>query len=321
MNSFPMLIRREFWEHRSLWIAPLIWVGIIVVMVLWGVFVSLSHEEASRVLDAQTVEEIRDMSEADREKMRHAIALPEAGKQTAFAFSYLAIAWFISGFVSIVVFFYLIDCLYQERRDRSILFWKSMPVSDTQVVLSKLAVALGVVPIGVLLLAAVTQLFLFIVLWLRFHGTVIGEIMPDWSFVSWFRAQLIALGVMAGGVMWYAPIAGYLLLVSVWARRNVFLWAVLPPVSLIALEGFFFQGTHVVEFIGRRFSGYITEMNLDSNSFKDQVDHEQMPSIDDVFSALDLSGMFTSAEAWAGIAATAAMIFVTIRIRRFRDDS
>jgi ABC-2 type transport system permease protein len=321
MNTFPMLIRREFWENRSLWIAPLIWVGIIVVMVLWGVFVSLRHEDTNLVLDAQTVEEIRGMSDADREKMRGAIAFPEEGKQTAFAFSYLAIAWFISGFVSIVVFFYLIDCLYQERRDRSILFWKSMPVSDTQVVLSKLAVALGVVPVGVLLLAAATQLFLFIVLWLRFHGTVIGEIMPDWSFVSWFRAQVIALGVMAGGVMWYAPIAGYLLLVSVWARRNVFLWAVLPPVSLVALEGFFFHSTHVVQFIGRRFSGYITEMNLDSNAFKDQVGHERMPSIDDVFSALDLSGMFTSAEAWAGIAAAAAMVFVTIRIRRYRDDS
>jgi ABC-2 type transport system permease protein len=321
MNTFPMLIRREFWENRSLWIAPLVWVGIILVMVLWGVFVSLRHEDANLMLDAQTVEEIRNMSDADREKMRHAMALPEEGKQTAFAFSYLAIAWFISGFVSIVVFFYLIDCLYQERRDRSILFWKSMPVSDTQVVLSKLAVALGVVPIGVLLLAAATQLFLFIVLWLRFHGTVIGEIMPDWSFVSWFRAQIIALGVMAGGVMWYAPIAGYLLLVSVWARRNVFLWAVLPPVSLVALEGFFFHSTNVVEFIGRRFSGYITEMNLDSNAFKDQVGHEQMPSIDKVFSALDLSGMFMSAEAWAGIAATAAMVFVIIRIRRYRDDS
>jgi ABC-2 type transport system permease protein len=195
-----------------------------------------------------------------------------------------------------------------------------MPVSDAHIVLSKLAVALVVVPIGALLLAALTQLVLFVVIWLRFHGTVIGEIMPDWSFISWFRSQLIALGTTLGGVMWYAPIAGYLLLISIWARRNVFLWAVLPPVSLVALEGFFFHSTNVLEFLGRRFSGYITEMNLDSTGFRNRR-LDQMPRVDDVFSAIDLSGMFTSVEAWIGIAATAAMIFVTIRIRRYRDDS
>jgi ABC-2 type transport system permease protein len=321
MNTFPMLIRREFWEHRSLWIAPLIWVGIIVVMVLWGVFVSTRHEDLSEFLDAETIAAIPDMSAEDRAEMQRAMDIPDERKQTAFAFSYLAIAGFISGFVTIVVFFYLIDCLYSERRERSILFWKSMPVSDAHVVLSKLAVAMIVVPIGALLLAAVTQLFLYIVFWLRFHGTVIGAIMPDWSFIAWFRSQLIALGVTLGGVMWYAPIAGYLLLVSVWARRNVFLWAVLPPVSLVAIEGFFLRSTHVLEFIGRRFSGYVAEMNLDSQAFKRQVGHDEMPRVDDVFSALDLSGMFTSVEAWAGIAATAAMIFVIIRIRRYRDDS
>jgi ABC-2 type transport system permease protein len=315
-----MLIRREFWEHRSLWIAPLVWVGIIVVMVLWGVFVTARNDHASVIMDAQSIEQMQ-LTAEDRAKMRNAVAIPEEGKQMAFAFSYLAIAGLIAGFVSIVVFFYLIDCLYSERRDRSILFWKSMPVSDAQVVLSKLAVALVVVPIGVLLLAAATQLVLFIVLWLRFHGTVIGEIMPDWSFLSWFRAQLVAFGVMAGGVMWYAPIAGYLLLVSIWARKNVFLWAVLPPVSLMALEGFFFHSSNVVEFLGRRFTGYITEMNLDSDTFKHQVGEDRMPRIDDVFGALDLSGMFMSVEAWTGVAAAAAMIFVTIRIRRQRDES
>lgn len=321
MNTISMLIRREFWEHRSLWIAPLVWVGIILVMVLWGVFVSMRQHDGHGVLDAETIAAIPDMSAEDRAKMERALEMPEDRKQTAFAFSYLAIAGFISGFVTIVVFFYLIDCLYSERRDRSILFWKSMPISDAHVVLSKLAVALIVVPIATLILAAVTQLVLFVVLWLRFHGTVIGEIMPDWSFIAWFRSQLIALGVTLAGIMWYAPIAGYLLLISIWARRNVFLWAVLPPVSLVALEGFFLHSTNVLEFLGRRFSGYIAEMNLDSNAFKHQVDDEQMPRVDDVFNALDLSAMLTSVEAWLGIAATAVMIFVTIRIRRYRDDS
>jgi len=321
MNTFPVLIRREFWEHRSLWIAPLVWVGIIICMVLWGVFASTQHGHAQEILDAKSVAEISQLSEHDRAEMRRAMEFPEDRKQTAFAFSYLAISGLISAFVTIVVFFYLIDSLYSERRDRSILFWKSLPISDTEVVLSKFAVAMVVVPIGVLLLAAVTQLFLFLVLWVRFHGTVIGEIMPDWSFIAWFRSQLIALGVMFGGVLWYAPIAAYLLLVSSWARRNVFLWAILPPISLVALEGFFAHSTVVLQFFGRRFSGYIAEMHLDSRDFSQQAGPDQMPRLDEVVGAFHFSGVFTSPETWLGILAAAAMLFVTIRIRRYRDES
>ena len=97
--------------------------------------------------------------------MQKAIDLPQERKETIFAVSFLAIFGLISVFMTIVVFFYLIDCLYTERKDRSILFWKSLPLSDTEVVLSKLAVAIVVVPIGVILLTAVMQFLLYIIVW------------------------------------------------------------------------------------------------------------------------------------------------------------
>ncbi len=165
MNTMLMLVRREFWEHRSLWIAPLVWAGIIIVLSAWAFFVIIPRHAPEGVLDATNVEEIQGLSDADREEVRKAIETANAHDvpkaTTTISFSFLGISQLISAFACIVVFFYLIDCLFTERRDRSILFWKSLPLSDTQVVLSKLAVALIVVPVGVVLLAAATQFVLF----------------------------------------------------------------------------------------------------------------------------------------------------------------
>jgi ABC-2 type transport system permease protein len=229
----------------------------------------------------------------------------------------------VTTFTSIVVFFYLLDCLYAERRDRSILFWKSLPISDSRVVLTKLAVALVVVPLGAILLAAAMQLVIGLMVWLRFHGTPLGAHVPDWSLLSWFKSLLVALVLGLGGVMWYAPIAGYLLLMSSWARRNVFLWAVLPPAALAALEGFFFHSMHVLRFLGWRFTGYTHLLHLDPSTLNVgmRANSEDLPHITDVMSQLDMSGMFMNLEVWAGLAVAAAMTFAAIRLRRYRDDT
>jgi ABC-2 type transport system permease protein len=281
----------------------------------------LGGESARALLSANNVEELQSLSEQEREHLREAIAMPEERAQTPLAFTYLALSGLISGFASIVVFFYLIDCLFSERRDRSILFWKSLPVSDTQVVLAKFLVAMIVVPFAVILLSALVQLLMLGIWTLRTSGTVIGEITPDWNLISWLRAQGIELGLMLGGVMWYAPIAAYFMLLSVWARKLVILWAVVPLVAVPVLEKFFMDTTHVLEFIGQRFGGFVGEMNLDKAPFEGHHEGLHLPRVQDLYDALDLSGMFTSVEAWAGMAAAALMLFLTIRIRRYRDDS
>jgi ABC-2 type transport system permease protein len=320
MNTgFPMLIRREFWEHKSLWIAPLVWVGFITLFFTWAVIQGPDNHEARIVINAHSVDQMG-LNAADQHELQRAIDLPDDRKQTLFAASFLAIFGLISVFMTVVVFFYLIDCLYTERKDRSILFWKSLPVSDAEIVYSKLAVATIVVPLGVIVLTAVMQLLLFIIVWLRLHGSVIGEVMPDWSFVAWLRSQAVALGVTLGGVLWYAPIAAYLLLLSAWVKNKVFLWVVLPPVALPVLEKVFLGSNHVAAFLGRRFSGYIQEMKLDPNAFE-AGNSGHLPAVSDVYNAFHLSNVFKTPEMWLGVAAAAAMIFLAIRIRRYRDDS
>jgi ABC-2 type transport system permease protein len=314
-TTFPMLIRRELWEHKSLWIAPLVWVGLITVFFTWGI-IQGPDPDARIIMDMQSMDQ---MNEHERREMQKAIDLPQDRKESIFAVSFLAIFGMISVFMTIVVFFYLIDCLYTERKDSSILFWKSLPVSDAEVVLSKLAVAMVVVPIGVILLTAAMQFLLYIIVWLRVHDTVIGEVMPDWSFVAWLRSQVVALGVTLGGVLWYAPIAAYLLLLSAWAKNKVFLWAVLPPIGLSVLEKVFQGSSHIAQFIARRFAGYIEEMRLDPNAF--EPNNERLPAVSDVYDAFHLSNVFQTPEMWLGVAAAGALIFVAIRIRRYRDDS
>jgi ABC-2 type transport system permease protein len=315
-TTFPMLIRREFWEHKSLWIAPLVWVGLITLFFNWALFHVPDGGHSSIKVDGRPVAEVT----LSGTELQRKLDVPEEGKEGAFAISYLAIFGLISVFMTIVVFFYLIDCLYTERKDRSILFWKSLPVSDASVVLSKLAVAMLVVPIGVILLTAVTQVVNYLTALAILHGTTIGEIFPDWSFGAWLRSQAIALGVMLGGVLWYGPIAGYLMLLSAWAKNKVFLWTILPPIALPVLEKVFLQSNHVLDFLGQRFTGYIGLMKVDPNAFE-AGDHERFPAVDDVYNAFHLSNVFTSAEMWLGVAAGAAMVYAAIRIRRYRDES
>jgi ABC-2 type transport system permease protein len=182
-------------------------------------------------------------------------------------------------------------------------------------------VALVVVPFGAVALSALLQLLVLAIWSIKWSGTVMGQLTPDWNILAWLRAQVVELGVTLGGVMWYAPIAAYFLLLSVWARKLVFLWVVVPLISLPLLEWFFTGEHHVAEFIAQRFGGYWREMNLDQSVFNVAHEGARLPSVHDVYDAIDISGMFTSGEAWIGIAAAAAMTFLAIRIRRYRDDS
>ena len=107
MKVLLMQIRRELWEHRSLWIAPLL-VGILLLATVI------------------TVHNVQLYTVANATRIFPPLVVMLFG---------WGIPFYIAAGVVVVV--YLLDCLYGERRDRSILFWRSLPVSDTQTVLAK----------------------------------------------------------------------------------------------------------------------------------------------------------------------------------------
>jgi ABC-2 type transport system permease protein len=310
------LIRREVWENRSLWIAPLVVAGIILVIAAFGGVhvgngndVSLGWNSGSGA----------HMSDQDRESIRSAMAsAPLSKKQIIYAITlstFTAVQLFT---MIIVLFFYLLDSLLAERKDRSILFWKSLPVSDSEVVLSKLLTAAVVTPVFVLLVSSALQV-LFAGVWsMRFSGSVLGDALMAWDGSTWLKIQASFLLLLASAILWYLPILTYLMVVSVWARRNAFLWAVLPPVSILAIEGLILQSHNFGNFLGRRFIGMFQILQASSGKmFGDE--NEGIVTVGEVLKSV--TAVFTHYETWAGVLAAAAMIFAAIRIRRYRDDN
>ncbi len=129
-----------------------------------------------------------------------------------------------------VVFFYCLGSLYDERKDRSILFWKSLPVSDRDTVISKSLTALFVGPLIAIAFALVLSLLVLFSLMVlaAFHGlNLFGLVLGDKNF---YLVILQILSFIPVYVLWALPTVGYLLFVSSWAKTKPFLWAVGVPV-------------------------------------------------------------------------------------------
>ncbi|MBC8025722.1 MAG: hypothetical protein H7Y89_07010 [Steroidobacteraceae bacterium] len=303
MNKVLMLIRREYWENRALWIAPLVIAGIVLISAAFGGI----HTGDKSLLSFGT-------SDGPSEAEIVALAGSMDRREMIYGMTIVSFTVFQLVVLGFVIFFYLLDSLLSERKDRSILFWKSLPVSDSQVVGSKVLTALVTTPIYVMLVSAATQLVFAIVWWLRMRGGPLSDLLMPFDASTWAQVQGGTWILAFVTILWYLPIAGYLLLVSVWARRNAFLWAVLPIVGILLAEGLLMQSRHFAEFLGRRFVGVFQIMGFE---------HAQIP---DEGSSLALfikhaAAVLATWETWAGVAVAAAAFFLVVRIRRYRDDS
>ncbi len=298
MRVLLMQIRREFWEHRSLWIAPLL-VGVLLLAAV------------------ATFSQVQLFFGAAPQAAIPPLFLMLLGWQVPF---YLA--------AGIVVVVYLLDCLYGERRDRSILFWRSMPVSDTQTVLAKLLVGLFIVPLATFLLAAVTSLLASGILALRHHVLVNGRAPPPWNALVWLRAQMFLLYGLVSLLLWYAPYAAYLMLASAWAKRSPYAWAFVPPVLLAIFEYMLFGTNYLGRIVESGFYQLVRlafSLNLQlAFSFGDMgasAPVSRAPGGAVQQPGPGPTGLLESPQLWLGLAAAALMLVLAIRLRRYRDDS
>ncbi len=283
-GKYLVLVRRELWEHRSLWLVPVVVAGLLLCAAMFG---------ALHIGNGVTIS-------TDS-------AVPPGSVRYVGAMSLLGISSVICLFAAIGIIVYLLDCLYAERKDRSILFWKSLPVSDAETVLVKLAVALVIVPLVVAALALLLQPLLAGIFAVRLPAANghLGEL-----FAGTLAGLLPLAGFGVFAILWYAPVATYLMLASIIARRTPLMYAVLPVASLGAAERLVLGSDHVFSFIGERLAPQVGRTFLPAPA-------ESGWSI----AGTDWSGLYLNPALWLGVVAAAAMIFVVIRLRRYRDDT
>lgn len=223
MKRMIALVRREFWENKgALRTTPVVIGGIYVVLMLMSIFTTAHFDE-----DLYTT--------SDLVRMAIGNSTPEMRGEIMYQ-SMLGSSVLFTVVMSFVVFFYLLGALYDDRKDRSILFWKSLPASDLLTIASKLVTAMLLAPLAFFIVLVVTHIIM----------AVIGSIMVvaiganPWSdFLSHFNPfkawGLIAASWLANSI-WALPLYGWLLLVSAFAPRVPLLFATLPPLIISVLQ-------------------------------------------------------------------------------------
>ena len=190
-------------------------------------------------------------------------------------------------------------------------------MSDGLTVASKLLTAFVVVPIGVFLLAMVTYFVFALIIAVR---VAIGTA-PDllvFDAVSWLQLEIIMLGELILGVLWYAPAAAAMLLLSSWVRRPV-LWATLPTIFAPVLERIAFGTHHVWNFLHYRTVGIWAILLHDLNINPERMQSQTLSSA--LMQQLHFGAAFADAGLWSGVVVAAALVYATIRIRRYRDET
>ena len=302
MSRFIWLIRREIWEHKAIWIAPAIVIACLLVLVVTGNV----HLGPIGMMDDSTV--FGDLSHDVQVKLLVIV--------------YAGLALVVDMVMGIVAFFYSLDSLYADRRDRSVLFWKSLPLSDAEAVLSKFAVAAVVIPLITLTAAVVAQLVVATggSVKLAMEGMSAGVMWQPEAITGGF---VIALLWCVTAVLWYAPVISYLMLASAWAPKAPFLWAVLPPVAIWVLERVVLYSEHAGDFITDRLFGLYRMLGarresggLDGSDAGD--DFSELSNVDLV---AGLQDFYSSPELWLGVVAAAAMLAAAVWVRRYRDET
>jgi ABC-2 type transport system permease protein len=278
MNNYFWSLRRELWENRSIYLAPLA-AGAIV---LFGAFLGA----------AKLAGRVRAASPANLHQIVES--------------HYVVGAIVLMVTELAVSIFYCLDALYGERRDRSVLFWKSMPVSDVTTVLAKMSVPVLVIPLVTWGITVATQAVMLGLnsLVLSANGLSTSIVTSHLSLVELARDNFGHLVGFHG--LYYAPLYAWLLLVSAWATRVPFLWAALPPVALIVIERIAFNTRIVASVLERLFIG-----GPDPNSVSG-------------ISGMTMEGMAPSSDflispgLWISLAVAAVLLFGAIRLRRSR---
>ncbi|MEO8812183.1 MAG: hypothetical protein ABI376_04630 [Caulobacteraceae bacterium] len=281
VRPFYWSVRRELWEHHSLYIAPLIAGGVV----FFGYLIGLT----GLPMRARAVTEMNGTV--------HAAVLDQP-------YNIAAIAIMVTAFI--VAIFYCLGALHNERRDRSILFWKSLPVSDLTTVAAKAAIPLVVLP--AIAFAAIFAVQLCMLLLgtgaLAAHGM---DATALWAKEASPQGWWVLLWGLATLSVWFAPLYAWLILVSGWARKAPFLWAVLAPLGLSLAERITLGTSHLSSLLGSRLTGGFSQAFAQGG---DPLNGLPRP---------DPAAFVSAPAVWIGVIVAAAFLAAAVWLRRRRE--
>jgi ABC-2 type transport system permease protein len=279
-------VRREIWENRSVYLAPL---AVAALVFLFSLISVIGLPRRIQNLPAQDPAQ------------RHASVV----RPFSMAPAPIMLATFVVGIL------YCVDALYGERRDRSILFWKSLPVSDLTTVVSKASIPLVVLPAIAFVLSLATQVALLILSTAVLLASNVGPA-TLWGEFRFLQEPVIMIYGLTVHALWFAPIYAWLLLVSAWARRTPVLWAALPPIAISMVEKVVLGTSHFASFLGYRVAGAMREAFAAAPERADG-------GIVDGLSQLDPVRFLTAPGLWIGLIAAAVFLAAAARLRRQRE--
>jgi ABC-2 type transport system permease protein len=270
-------VRRELWENSSIYIAPL--------------------AVATVALFAFSLSSILGIWE---KPLRLNPAQPQAPYDMA------AGLMMITGII--VSVFYCLDALHGERRDRGILFWKSLPVSDVTTVLAKASIPLVILPLLTFAITVAMQWFMLLLssAVLLASGQSVAML---WTKLSFLRMSLLLLyHILTAHTLWPAPIYCWLLLVSGWPRRATFLWAALPLVAIGGVEQLAFHTWHFAALVASRLIGDVPTVAPTS------------PPVFPIDPMVHIAAVrfLSNPGLWMGLAIGAAFLAAAVRLRRYQ---
>jgi ABC-2 type transport system permease protein len=309
IGHYVALIKRELWEHRSIFVTPIAIASIVTLGTLTAlVFVGEFQKELNlAIFGAQNV-----AGETEREAVLTGL--------------FLVSSWLFLLGLGVLTVFYALDSLYAERKDKSILFWRSLPVTDAETVISKLLTALFVIPTIAMIGIIGTHLINLVItsLWVSSKGGDAGMLI--WGSVSFLDNWLAMIVVLYGIAIWMSPFIGWFLFVSAWTRRSPLLVAFLPLVLIPMIEGIFLRSAHFAEAVWGRSAKIPIFAGIDMERFFDEDNPmrgaanlpEEMVSL---LAHLDLGKFITHIDTWIGIVVCGLLTTAAIYVRRYRDES
>jgi ABC-2 type transport system permease protein len=279
-RAFYWSVRRELWENRSIYVAPLAVAAVALFAFSMSAIAGI-WEKALRL-------DVTHASDAVTQPYDMAAGL-----------------LMLTGII--VSVFYCLDALHSERRDRSILFWKSLPVSDVTTVLAKVSIPLAVLPLFLCAIIVAMQGIMLLLSSFIVLGT--GQSVAElWAKLSFFRMSILTIyHIFTAHALWPFPIYCWLLLVSGWARRATFLWAVLPLVAIGGVELIVFRTWHFAALVGSRLIGAAPAFDSPDNMF---------PS--GPMTHIAAGTFLGSAGLWFGLVVSAVFLAAAVRLRRYQ---